>query len=229
MAIKKAYLSLYLDSPLQSWGYQSRFDRRTSLSFPTRSGIFGMICAAMGIERENNSFLKEIADIRMTVFAFLQNGRLIDFHTVGGGFDPKTERHWMVRKANRSKPDTVVTRREYLQYSRFGAILEGQSDTLQKMADALENPRWGIWLGRKSCIPASPVCHGLFPDEDAALNRLIKASCATEIRRVVREAKTFEEGTDTIMDIPLDFSKRRFSPRRIAVKTQTEINYDADF
>ncbi len=228
MEERDAFLALYLDGPLQSWGHQSRFDRRTSLSFPTRSGVLGMICAAMGIARGDAAALGEIDGIGMTVLTFRQRGRLMDFHTVGGGFNPKTERQWMVRKANRARPDTVVTRREYLQDSRFGVILRGDPDLLKKMADGLAHPRWGVWLGRKSCIPASPVGQGLFSTEAAALERLKTAAGEDEIRRVVREAATFEEGTDTLMDAPLDFSERRFAPRRIAVELPERGEPDAD-
>ena len=82
-----AYLALYLDAPLQSWGYQSRFDRRTTLSQPTRSGIVGMICAAMGIDRADVARLASLADLNLTVYTFQQRGRLVDFHTIGGGWD----------------------------------------------------------------------------------------------------------------------------------------------
>ncbi len=187
-----------------------------------------MICAAMGIARGDAAALGEIDGVGMTVLTFRQRGRLMDFHTVGGGFNPKTERQWMVRKANRARPDTVVTRREYLQDSRFGVILRGDPDLLKKMADGLAHPRWGVWLGRKSCIPASPVGQGLFSTEAAALERLKTAAGAVDIKRVVREAATFEEGTDTLMDAPLDFSERRFAPRRIAVEVPERGEPDAD-
>ena len=45
----RAYLALYFDAPLQSWGYASKFDRRTTLAHPTRSGVIGLLCAAAGI------------------------------------------------------------------------------------------------------------------------------------------------------------------------------------
>ena len=35
---------------------------------------------------------------------------------------------------------------------------------------------------------------------------------------IVAEAASFEDGTDTIMDIPLDFRKRTFAPRRVSVE-----------
>jgi len=172
MSAETAYLAMYLDAPLQSWGYQSRFDRRTTLSYPTRSGVLGMICAAMGIDRADSARLADFADIGMTVYTLTQHGRLTDYHTVGGGWDRKTHPLNVVRKAQdppgRNSGDTVVTHREYLQSSRFGVVLAGQTALIAAIADALRDPTWGIWLGRKSCIPASPVCQGVFASADQA-------------------------------------------------------------
>lgn len=222
------YLALFLDAPLQSWGYQSRFDQRTSLSSPTRSGIIGMICAAMGIDRADAEFLTRCKTLHMKSYTFMQEGRLVDFHTVGGGFDPKTQRHHMVRKANDNTPSTVVTRREYLLNSRFGVILSGQGDFLEEIEKSLKNPMWGIWLGRKSCIPASPVCRGVFPEEAAALESICSAFRETgiarepEVLRSVQEVSGFSDGHDTLMDVPESFAKRIFTPRRVAVKLREQ-------
>ena len=43
-----ACLSLLLDAPIQSWGHSSRFERRATALHPTRSGILGIVAAAMG-------------------------------------------------------------------------------------------------------------------------------------------------------------------------------------
>ena len=92
MSEQKAFLALYFDAPMQSWGYQSRFDRRTTLGYPTRSGVFGMLCAAMGIDwGETAVALARLQDIEMTVLVFELGGRLWDYHTVGGGYDKKTQ------------------------------------------------------------------------------------------------------------------------------------------
>ncbi|MCK5806425.1 MAG: type I-E CRISPR-associated protein Cas5/CasD, partial [Lentisphaeria bacterium] len=119
-----AYLALYLDAPLQSWGYQSRFDRRTTLSHPTRSGVVGMLCAAMGIDWHDSERLAEFASLDMTTCTFQQEGRLTDFHTVGGGWNRATDEMSIVHTAEGGlkSPDkqTVPTHREYLQNSRFG-------------------------------------------------------------------------------------------------------------
>src|SRR5437867_8366107 len=36
------------DAPLQSWGFASRFQRRTTGLHPTKSGVVGLLCAALG-------------------------------------------------------------------------------------------------------------------------------------------------------------------------------------
>jgi CRISPR system Cascade subunit CasD len=214
-----AYLSLLLDAPLQSWGYQSRFDRRTSLSYPTRSGIVGMLCAAMGIDRSDAQGLGQFSDLKMTVYVFSGAGRLMDFHTVGGGWERKTDRQNIVPKADGSVGDTVVTHREFLQNAKFGMILHGDQALLGSIAMALQNPRWGMWLGRKACIPASPVFQGVHDSEALALQSLrrrVGPDC--KVRSITREVDRFEDGTDTLMDVPLNFAQREFTPRRVCVE-----------
>jgi CRISPR system Cascade subunit CasD len=69
--------------------------------------------------------------------------------------------------------DAVVTRRQYLLDARFGVILAGDRSVLERAAAALQNPVWGVWFGRKSCIPAEPVYRGLFDTELQAQRELI--------------------------------------------------------
>ena len=214
---EQTYLALLLDAPLQSWGYQSRFDRRTSLSHPTRSGVIGLICAAMGIDRADSARLAEFAELELTVYTLRQEGRMVDFHTVGGGWDKKVNPQNLVRKASGGPGNTVVTRREYLEGAMFGVILTGPASQFAEIAEALRNPQWGVWLGRKSCIPASPVCQGLHDSHEKALKRLLEVADVDRPLRTVEEVDTFEEGTDSLMDTPLDFATREFAPRRIAV------------
>jgi len=213
-----ACLALYLDAPLQSWGYQSRFDRRTTLSYPTRSGLMGLLCAAMGVDRVDTGELDRLCALRMTVYALKESGRLMDFHTVGGGYDSKARSQSIPRTAETGKPKgTVVTHREYLQDSRFGVVLTGEPALIREVGAALEDPCWGVWLGRKPCVPASPIFQGVFPDPDSALARLKEISRCDAVQREVHEVDSFEDGNDTLMDVPLDFARRRFAPRRVDV------------
>ncbi len=153
-------LALLLDGPMQSWGYASRFERRSTALHPTRSGVLGLISAALGIDKnapDEPAQLARFASCRLiTVKLDRRNARgspvaiqrLEDYHTVTG-----------IRRASGKvdKDATVQTYRHYLLDARFGVLLEGPVVVLEEIADALLNPKWGVWLGRKCCLPASPV------------------------------------------------------------------------
>jgi CRISPR system Cascade subunit CasD len=152
----------------------------------------------------------------MTMLIFQSNGRLTDFHTVGGGWDKKSNAGHIVKTAQGKVGNTVITRREYLQQSKFGVLVMGEPSFLKKISAALYDPKWGIWLGRKSCIPATPVCQGIFSDSQAAIGHLENIS-GTSVLRIMEEADSFEEGSDTLNDVPIHFGKRRYAPRRVRI------------
>jgi CRISPR system Cascade subunit CasD len=215
------YLALMLDGPLQSWGFASRFDRRTTGLHPTKSGTIGLICAAMGLAKgsaEEREALRELAASKMTSIAIprkAQLRRLEDYHTVLG----------TRRASGKPNPDAVVTRREYLLDARFGVILEAPRSALERAATALTDPVWGVWPGRKSCIPAEPINRGVFCTEAQALRALVGDRLIAELTTVT-EVTDFAEGTDSLNDQPVSFGDgsssgldtRRFAVRRVAVK-----------
>jgi CRISPR system Cascade subunit CasD len=232
-----AYLALMLDGPLQSWGFASRFERRTTGLHPTKSAIVGMICAALGLPKgspEESEFLPEMAAAKMTSIAIPRavtpNGRslrllrLEDYHTVLG----------TRRASGKMNTDAVVTRREYLLDARFGVILEGPPRLLERTASALADPVWGVWLGRKNCVPAAPIGRGLYDTEAQAVRALIGDRSIDEFT-IVAEVSGFAEGTDTLSDQPVSFGDgsssgsdtRRFAIRRVAVKPASA-NHDPD-
>jgi len=220
-----AYLALLLDGPLQSWGFASRFQRRTTGLHPTKSGIIGLISAAMGLAKGSaaeRTMLPELAKLEMSSIAIPGDVpgvgvprpilRLEDYHTV---LDTR-------RASGALNKDAVVTRREYLLDARFGVILAGDRSVLERASAALQNPVWGVWFGRKSCIPAEPINRGLFDNEKAALHALVGERLIKEFTIVV-EVSDFAEGTDSWSDQPISFGDgsssgpdtRRFSLRRI--------------
>jgi len=81
---------------------------------------------------------------------------------------------------------------------------------------------WGVWFGRKSCIPAEPVYRGLFDTELLAQCMLIRERSIEEFTAVT-EVENFADGTDSISDQPVSFGdgassgpdKRQFAVRRI--------------
>jgi CRISPR system Cascade subunit CasD len=216
MSTKKLYLALRLEGPLQSWGFDSQFNRRNTGLMPTKSAIAGICCAALGYPRgseEEKSFLLSFASVRMTAIAIprtasmktLSVRRLQDYHTVQN-----------TKTAEGNIKDTHITYRQYLTDAAFGVVLAGEGTLLEKIATALKHPRWGIWLGRKSCIPSAPVLAGLRENREEALRLLIGEEPIESFTRQ-EEVENFSEGRDSLPDqaISFDIERRAFSPRRI--------------
>lgn len=236
MSSDKSFLALRLEGPLQSWGFDSQYNRRNTGLMPTKSAIAGMCCAALGYARgcENElKFLASFGDVQMTAIANPRNGtkkalpvrRLQDYHTVGGGYDPNsaTERGSITVSAEDGKPRAkngqslaVLTQRQYLTDASFGVLLEGETTLLKQIADALENPVWGVWLGRKTCIPTAPVLAGLQDNKDEAV-KLLRLDKPLESYTRQEDVRDFADGRDSLPDMPVSFAteKRLFSPRRV--------------
>ncbi|MBB5350954.1 CRISPR system Cascade subunit CasD [Haloferula luteola] len=175
-------LAFYIDAPLQSWGASSKFQLRETQNFPTKSAIVGLLAAAMGIDKyspQEPAQLAPIASLHLTVVKLpkpVATTRLTDFHTIGGGYDRKAstrEKMSIPQKASGAPFGTVITRRSYLTDAAFAAILSGDSEVLVELHQALLDPIWGVWFGRKSCIPATPLTPTLGDDEAQAFNALL--------------------------------------------------------
>ncbi len=220
---------------MQSWGFASRFTRRTTALHPTKSGVIGLLAAAMGVDKhglDEAAQVARLATLECTIITLPKQRsgrelpilRLNDYHTIGGGYDKGTD--WMKkpRAASGATLETVLSERHYLLDARFGVLLEGERDWLEQVAGRLRDPVWGLWLGRKCCIPASPLLVGVASDVEAAWLLLLKAAHLdaaipiTQFDRVI-EGKD-AEGLDGewLNDTPLAFGApigERHAPRRI--------------
>ena len=230
----KACLALLLDGPMQSWGSGSRFTRRTTELFPTKSGIIGLLAAALGVDKYKPDEAGAIAHLAALACSVItldkhQNGRrldilrLEDFHTIGGGYDADEDWQSRPRSAdNKTLNNPVISQRHYLLDARFGVLLEGDKALLEQAAAALRNPKWGVWLGRKCCLPASPVLVRVAEDRDLAWRALVTragypdTTPLTQFNRV-EDAALSEDGGEILNDMPVAFGApigQRHAPRR---------------
>ena len=161
-------LLLRLAGPLQSWGYRSRFsDRDTGLE-PTKSGVVGLLCCAIGRSRSESP--ADLAALRMHVRVDRQGTLLKDFHTAGGGLFRGSREYYAPTSSGGKGKNPVVTERHYLQDASFLVALEGDERLLKEIGEALSDPHWPLALGRRSCPPSEPVLIGIFnKDAEAAL------------------------------------------------------------
>jgi CRISPR system Cascade subunit CasD len=191
-------LLLRLEGPMQSWGYRSRFDYRDTALEPTRSGVIGLICAAMGLARGED--ITRFDTLRMGVRVDKEGRPERDYHTA---LD--------VIKADGSDSDTVVSRRDYLADASFTVGLES-SDTglLTEIEAALRSPRWFLYLGRKAFPLARPPLERDGNIRPGTLEQHLLSG--TKDTRVVLESP---DGERTQHDWPLCFGERRFRPRSL--------------
>jgi CRISPR system Cascade subunit CasD len=239
-----ACLALLLDGPLQSWGYASRFERRTTALHPTRSGVLGIVAAALGIDKHEPDEATQLARLNathVTTVKFdkldwrgekLSIQRLEDYHTVAftreAGAKPTRVTKLLARardpiSAEDRGSEIKQTYRHYLLDARFGVLLEGPSPLLEETAAALRNPKWGVWLGRKCCLPASPLLVATPGTRavvwSALLQRAGYSGTETEEQfdRILEVAAT-DSGADMIEDAPVAFGApigERHAPRWI--------------
>jgi CRISPR system Cascade subunit CasD len=210
-------LLLRLAGPMQSWGVQSRFTHRDTGLEPSKSGVIGLLCAALG--RSRHADVKDLSGLTMGVRVDREGLLKMDFHTAGGSH--RRGEKYGVAKADGGKPDTVVSQRYYLADADFLVGLEGEDEELlQKLDGALRRPVWPLYLGRKAFVPGCPLGLGLV---NLPLKQAL-ASCPWLSRgrrdkppislRLVLDAP-FGSTAEVRPDVPLSFVERRFTLRYV--------------
>jgi CRISPR system Cascade subunit CasD len=222
-------LLLRLAGPMQAWGTQSRFTIRDTGLEPSKSGVVGLLCAALGKPRDeahadnrSKPALAELAALRMGVRVNREGSPHMDFHTAGGGKD------YGVVKSSGAKGDTVVSYRHYLADADFLVGLESEDEALlQHLDEALAAPHWQLFLGRKSFVPSLPV---LVPD-GLQMNKTLEAALqffdwptdksGEPLLRLRRVLEILPDDSDAYgapevrYDWPLSFAERRFTLRQV--------------
>lgn len=150
MEEKSSFLVLRLEGVLQSWGESAKWDNRDSAAMPSKSGVVGLIACAMGLPREDPLIAELGASVCMAVRADRPGRKIEDFQTVTG--NPLRTAEGKPRGSN-----TIISRRTYLQDASFLVVLEAAPAWKEKIAEALQNPKWCMYLGRKSCVPSRPI------------------------------------------------------------------------
>jgi len=226
-----ATLLLRLAGPMQSWGTQSRFTVRDAGSEPSKSGVIGLLCAALG--RDRAEAVDDLAALRMGVRVDQEGQLAMDYHTVGG----KHRRGdcYGVYKEEKGKLVTVTSHRYYLADADFLVGLEGEEGLLRLVEEHLQTPVWPLFLGRKSFVPGVPVFvpGGLLPGtklEEALttgypwprLGLNIPAGRRPAVLRFVRETDA-GPGAEPRWDQPLGaaFQHRRFALRYVRTEPLT--------
>ncbi|MFH1217310.1 MAG: type I-E CRISPR-associated protein Cas5/CasD [Pseudomonadota bacterium] len=213
-------LLLRLVGPMQSWGITSRFDQRDTGKEPSKSGVIGLLAAAMGIDRENWPDLEPFTHLSMGVRHDRPGMPKRDYQTAACVATDTI----IKADGTPAKDGGVVSQRFYLADAAFLVALEGDDRPfLERVHKQLKNPVWFLALGRKSYLPSEPIW--IFDGvQDAPLREVLtrwpwiasqrKWEKIPEKLLVSFESK---DGTGVLkMDQPLSsFAERRFGARYV--------------
>lgn len=228
------WIVLWLESPLQAWGYDSKFGRRETLDFPTKSGILGLVLCALGATGEQKELLLRFADLHQTVLSFKKKSQsqgklpsLHDFQMIGAGYDDKDswETNHIPKKedgTNAVGGGTKITHRYYLQDAVFAVLLEVPADLSAQIEEALKNPAYDLYLGRKCCVPSEFIYQGTCASENEAERFAqakageYKSSSLCDEFHVVDGEKYKEGDVFTLNDVPVQFGmQKKYRDRRV--------------
>lgn len=238
------YFFLWIEAPLQSWGYDSKFDRRDTLNFPTKSGILGLVCSALGATGEQTDLLAKFSNLQQKVISYshvkiksdgsftksLKDLHLHDFHMIGSGYDNTDP--WeslLIPKTSEGKSavggGAKITHRYFLQNAVFSVLLEVPSDLSEKIAYSLQNPTYDIYFGRKCCVPTDFVYQGCFDSIEQAERATIQKveQKKTDFTALVPDFYVVD-GEDSkgtcisLNDVPIQFGAiKKYKDRRVSI------------
>lgn len=159
-------LILRLDAPLMSFGGTTVDRHGFTDRFPRRSMLTGLLANALGFDHRDSTDTQALQDrVQFAVRCDRAGRRLTDFQTVDLG-QSFLRQGWTTRGAPEGRAGSVsdgthIRLRHYLADAVYTIALtldpEDQSPTLIDLGMALREPERPLFLGRKSCLPASPV------------------------------------------------------------------------
>jgi CRISPR system Cascade subunit CasD len=235
----KKYILLWIEAPLQAWGADSKFGRRDTLPFPTKSGVLGLVLCAMGASGPQNELLAKLSSGVLQIVSYVRSkpgkdgqarvkgGKeplLRDFHMVGSGYDDKDVwQKLLIPKTSEGKPavggGSKMTYRYYLQDACFAVLLEVPADMNDSISNALQNPVYDLYFGRKNCVPAEQIFQGSF---ESIADVWQKAGALAQNKQLLEDFRVLDGEHDgemmTLNDVPVQFGDvKKYRDRRVTV------------
>lgn len=212
-----ATLLLRLAGPMQAWGTDSKLETRKTGREPSKSGVVGLLAAALGLRRDETDALARLNRLRYGVRVDQEGKWMVDYQM-------------LIPKNSKGSNDNHITWRYYLADAIFLAGLESDDlSFLEELNEALQRPAFPLFLGRRSCPPTLPLCLGIreteleqaLRSEPSLLPAWNKQHAAST--RLVMDADPSDPGGAYRQDVALSFSPlhRQFGYRLAKEDTVT--------
>lgn len=199
-------LLLRLAAPLQSWGINSKFEYRLTERMPTKSAVVGMLAAAFGLGRDAD--LSKFRALKFGVRVDREGEDITDFHMA------HENEFWKKKDSKYSH----LTYRHYLSDAVFLAGFEGDYTFLKEIEQAIKNPKFPLFLGRRSCPPTLPIVLKISNSqlENALCEEL--PICENSDKMLFVQIETDGAGDRFMQDVPLSFNpkKRIYGYRKVS-------------
>jgi CRISPR system Cascade subunit CasD len=217
------YLVFTLAASLGAMGDLAGHERRGSWTWPGRGAVLGLLGAARGIRRDDAAGQAELNGLQMAVAIYDEGTPLRDYHTVqtiptAAAKLPDSRRD-AFRKAGLAV-NTTITLRDYRAGSFYAVAVWG--DGLERLAEALAEPVFTLYLGRKSCpLSVPPAAKVVTCDSvQAALQSVARpawlpAGAAWRVQLIASDVDLGGQHSDIRNDQPLDRGKWHFTSRRV--------------
>lgn len=175
------FLVFQLVAPLSAWGDVAVGQYRGSRDAPSESALIGLLAAALGIRRDDEAAHAGLRDGYALAVGTVETGSLLrDYHTAQtpSRGDLKARPHRTRRDelaVPRHQLNTILSTRDYRQGGEWVVAVQalpGATHELAALQGALREPRFLLYLGRKSCPPAAPLGPQVI-DTDSALDAML--------------------------------------------------------
>lgn len=163
-------LILRFEAPLMSFGGVTVDASGVTRRFPAASMICGLLGNALGWHHRDWEQLQDLQDhLSLASRIDVAGTHLTDYQTVDLGQDfLLDDRAWTTRgvvekRAGASSKQTHILHREYWAdavVSSAISVATGAGVDVEILHDALKQPSRPLFIGRKNCLPASPIVQG---------------------------------------------------------------------
>lgn len=163
------YVVFRLYGPMAAWGDIAVGERRPIRSSPSRSGVLGLLGAALGVRREDAEGQRALHEDNGFAALVEQPGSLLtDYHTAQSPAEKLIKTPPIRRADELNFPrgerglQTILSWRDYqTDAMALGCIWPLRPESrwsVERLIEALKRPFFTLYLGRKGCPLALPLC-----------------------------------------------------------------------
>lgn len=232
-------LAFTLWAPLAAMGDVAVGEKRGGSDRPARSAIFGLLGAALGLDRADEDGHAALEGSYCLAQRVRACGTLLsDYHTMQMPAPDRKARYGTRRDALMArKIDTLLSSRDYRADAVVDIVLvrrDGDGLSVKTLVSALRRPAYALWFGRKSCplgLPPAPIAIAAVErlrDAWDALDQAASEPARAVFRRVVPEAEPATIYVDRELEplLGTDFRPLRIERRRDRVVSRRRWQFD---